>query len=94
MENYLDRMRALTQNSMHAMFAAEKNGDNEAMEAAVTNYSTMLAATDALSKMTPKPPKMLSKLRCCRCPSCNRILGGEMRHCDNCGQRLDWGRPS
>lgn len=27
----------------------------------------------------------------CRCPSCLVILSYEMRYCDNCGQKLDWG---
>lgn len=58
------------------------------------------AAISALEKQTPKTVVEFEKYEF-KCPCCNKILGIEKedifiydmtppKHCDNCGQMLDW----
>ena len=92
MTNHLEYLRTMSANAMSGMFAAERDNDLERMQAATKNYTALCAAVTAVEKQTPKKPKLYSKPHYSRCPSCLVILSYEMKCCDNCGQKLDWGR--
>lgn len=50
MTNHLARIRAMTKQAMHRMFAAEKTGDREKMDAAAKDYAALCAAEVAMEQ--------------------------------------------
>lgn len=92
MSEHIDLLQNMTQATISRMFEAEKENDQAKMDKAFKEYSALSAATSALQRTTARMPKRLSKPQFCRCPSCLAILSYEMKCCDNCGQKLDWGR--
>lgn len=68
-------------------------GVNATVEYGKTSYSEYVEALDiaiaAVEKQTPKKPigsmKVFSK-----CPVCKNELYEEQKHCEECGQALDW----
>lgn len=98
MTDHLARIRAMTKQAMHRMFAAEKSGDSEKTDAAAKDYTALCAAEVAMKKEIPLPPmwgKMWGKMFYI-CPTCNHFAGEidnpPFEHCRFycrfCGQKL------
>lgn len=48
-------------------------------------------AIDALKKQIPKKPIFTEDKQFALCPSCDgKGLFDKQKHCDNCGQAIDW----
>lgn len=52
---------------------------------------------EVIAKQEPKPPKIGWALVLhdvkqidCRCPACGESVWKKQKHCDECGQRIDW----
>ena len=90
MKDYLDRVREMTQNAMHTMFAVEKTGDLEKMDNAAKDYAALCAAVTAMEKQIVKLPKWGKMFYIC--PTCNHYAGDldkpPFEHCRFCGQKL------
>lgn len=90
MTDNVARIRAMTKNAMHEMFAAEKTGDRTKMDEAAKDYAALCAAEVALKKQIPKLPLWGKMFYIC--PTCNHYAGDlslpPFEHCRFCGQRL------
>lgn len=90
MNDHLARIRAMTKQAMHKMFAAEKSGDREKMDEAAKDYTALCAAVAAVELQTPKLPKWGKMFYIC--PTCRHYAGDlslpPYRHCQYCGQKL------
>lgn len=89
MTDYTARIRAMTKEAMHGMFAAEKTGDRAKMDEAAKDYAALCAAVTAMEKQTVKLPKWGKMFYIC--PTCNHYAGDidkPFEHCPFCGQKL------
>lgn len=90
MDNYLDRIKAMTEAARHAMFAAEKSGSCEKMENAAKDYAALCAAEGALSKQIVRVPAWGKTHYIC--PTCgsyaSKIGNLPYRYCRYCGQKM------
>lgn len=90
MTDYTARIRAMTKEAMHKMFAAEKTGDRAKMDEAVKDYAALCAAVAAMEKQTAKLP--VKKTGIDVCPTCGRYSGDNAvtyaDYCRFCGQKL------
>ena len=92
MTNHPARIRAMTEEAMHRMFAAEKTGDREKIDEAAKDYTALCAAVVAMELQTPKLPEWGKMFYIC--PTC-RHYAGELdnppfEYCRFCGQKLLW----
>lgn len=92
MSTNLDHLRAMTRRCINKMFDAQTQADEAACRENLQDYTALCEAVIAMEKQSPRRPKHHAKPKYARCPSCNGILDGEMPHCDNCGQKLDWSK--
>lgn len=56
-------------------------------------HDTAMAVVKALEKQIPKKPKKILQAfeyRFGDCPSCNKSSDMNYKHCQYCGQKLDW----
>lgn len=86
----LDRIREMTRRCITKMFDPEIQSDEQKARENMEDYTALCAAVIAMEKQTEMPPKRYEKPKYSRCPGCGAILSNEMRHCDNCGQAIDW----
>lgn len=90
MTDYTARIRAMTKEAMHGMFAAEKTGDRAKMDEAAKDYAALCAAVAAMEKQTAKLPLWGKMFYIC--PTCNHFAGEidnpPFEYCRFCGQRL------
>lgn len=93
MTDYTARIRAMTKEAMHGMFAAEKTGDRTKMDEAAKDYAALCAAVAAMEKQMTKVP---TSRKCGKlvfyCPSCHHYIGDldkpPHEYCEFCGQKL------
>ena len=90
MTDYTARIRAMTKEAMHGMFAAEKTGDRAKMDEAAKDYAALCAAVAAMERQTAKLP--VKKTGIDVCPTCGRYSGDNAvtyaDYCRFCGQKL------